>query len=117
MVQSLALEPSQVLQEAWQARQVPDPRYIPGMHSLVVEVMMTVVMRLVLRVHLAWGGRHWSPAGSQPSLHLSQTPLEQARVTTTHITIWCRLLPHLEPLHESQPAGQGRHSLRPSWLK
>ena len=28
-------EPSQVLQEAWQAKQVPAPEYMPGMHSLL----------------------------------------------------------------------------------
>ena len=31
------LDPSQVLQEAWQAKQVPDPEYMPGMHSLLTQ--------------------------------------------------------------------------------
>ena len=44
----MALEPSQVLQEAWQARQVPEPRYIPGMHSLVVVVEIVEVEVVVL---------------------------------------------------------------------
>ena len=34
LVNLQTFEPSQVLQDAWQARQVPAPEYIPGMHSL-----------------------------------------------------------------------------------
>ena len=34
LVNLSTFEPSQVLQDAWQARQVPAPEYIPGMHSL-----------------------------------------------------------------------------------
>jgi len=79
VVQSFALDPSQVLHEAWQARQVPEPEYMPGIQDL------------------AWGGRHWPPSGYQPSLQESQTPRE--------------------PLQESQPVGQARHSLRGEELK
>ena len=35
-------EPSQVLQDAWQARQVPAPEYIPGMHSLSTIITLKV---------------------------------------------------------------------------
>ena len=34
LVNLSTFEPSQVLQDAWQAKQVPAPEYIPGMHSL-----------------------------------------------------------------------------------
>ena len=35
-------EPSQVLQDAWQAKQVPAPEYIPGMHSLSTIITLKV---------------------------------------------------------------------------
>ena len=40
-------DPSQVLQEAWQAKQVPDPEYMPGMHSLVITQQLCNVQKTV----------------------------------------------------------------------
>ena len=43
-------DPSQVLQEAWQAKQVPDPEYMPGMHSLVITQQLCNVQKTVSKI-------------------------------------------------------------------
>ena len=43
-------DPSQVLQEAWQAKQVPDPEYMPGMHSLVIAQTFGNVQKTVSKI-------------------------------------------------------------------
>ena len=83
-----------MLHEAWQARQVPEPEYMPGIHDLWWGGHGRSQVKVV---NLAWGGRHWPPSGYQPSLQELQTPRE--------------------PLQESQPAGQARHSLKGEELK